>query len=311
MVTARIPIAFLFPGQGSQRPGMLDQLREDSISAATVDEAKSILGRDLAALDTAEALAGTEATQLALLIVGVACARMLDAAGIRADYVAGHSIGAFAAATHAGVLSFRDALRLVEIRGSAMAAAHPRGFGMAAISGIPQGSLEERLESERSRGAVLYLANLNGARQFTVSGADADLANVMEWARGNGASKAIRLDVATPSHSPLMNGVAARMRDAFDAIVLGAPRVPYLANRSARVLDDSRAIATDLAASVAEPVRWHEGMSALYERGGRGFIEMRPGVVLTHLMRNSFPDAQPFALESTGISTLRELFAAD
>src|SRR5687767_3738452 len=109
-------VAFLFPGQGSQRPGMLHALPDAAAVTDTLDEASERLGRDVRALDTAEALASTVATQLALLVAGVAADRALAAEGARPDMVAGHSVGGFAAAVSAGVLPFADALRLTRLR---------------------------------------------------------------------------------------------------------------------------------------------------------------------------------------------------
>jgi malonate decarboxylase epsilon subunit len=309
-VSAAAAIAFLFPGQGSQRPGMLARLRGDAVANAVLAEAESILGRDLAELDSAKALEGTQATQLALLIAGVAGARQLESQGIAAAYVAGHSVGAFAAAVHARALNFDDALRLVDLRGRAMARAYPQGYGMAAIAGVPERMLQAWIDSARARGATLYLANFNAARQFTVSGAQVDLDALIEQARAHGANKAIRLNVATPSHSPLMSGVAAQLRAALESIHLQDARVPCAANRNARIVSDARAIADDLADGVRYPVLWHEISCALHERGVRVCIEMAPGDVLTRLAQAAFDDARAFALESTDLATLHRFSQA-
>jgi malonate decarboxylase epsilon subunit len=307
LVNAEPSIAFLFPGQGSQRPGMLAQLRDDPIAAATLNEAQSILGRNPAELDTVAALAGTQATQLALLIAGVAGARILEHQGIAPAFVAGHSVGAFAAAVHAHALRFADALHLVQLRGDAMAQAHPQGFGMAAIAGVSEHALQLWIDAAKSHGTTLYPANRNAPDQFTVSGADADLAALIAHARTHGARAAMRLTVATPSHSPLMAAVAAQMQDAIQSIPMYGPRMPYVANHTARVLVDPRAIGADLAQGVAHPVLWHEATCALYERDVRVFIEMPPGDTLTKLAQAAFPDARAVALDTAGLPGLRAL----
>lgn len=294
-------IAFLFPGQGAQRPGMLTRLRDDPTATPTLDEAQIVLGRDLAELDAAQALAGTEATQLALLISGVVGARQLERHGVVPAYVAGHSVGAFAAAVHAQVFSFADALRLVELRARTMAQAYPRGYGMAAITGVPERIVQTWIDAAVVRGAILYLANRNALNQLTVSGTDVDLAALIEQARKHGARSAVRLAVATPSHSPLMSAVAARMNDALASVVLNKPRIPYVANRTARMLTDAPAVADDLAQGVAHPVLWHEASCALYERGVRLFVEMPPGDTLTKLAQVAFSDVRAIALESAGL----------
>jgi malonate decarboxylase epsilon subunit len=285
---------------------MLAQLRDDPIAAATLNEAQKILGRNPSELDSVTALAGTQATQLALLIAGVASARRLEHHGIAPAYVAGHSVGAFAAAVHAHALRFADALRLVQLRGGAMAQAHPQGFGMAAIAGVSEQTLQLWIDAAKSHGTTLYPANRNAPDQFTVSGADADLAALITHARTHGA-RAVRLAVATPSHSPLMAAVAAQMQDAIQSIPMYGPRMPYVANHTARVLVDLRAIGADLAQGVAHPVLWHEATCALYERDVRVFVEMPPGDTLTRLAQAAFPDARALALDTAGLPGLRAL----
>ncbi len=297
------PVGFLFPGQGSQRPGMLSRLRGSPI----YDEAEHALGRELATLDTADALSHTDAAQIALLVTAVADLRLLAEAGISADFVAGHSVGAFAAAVAAGVIDFVAALELVALRGRAMAQAQPRGFGMAAIVGVPERTVQTWIDEAVRAGATLYLTNRNAQRQFAVSGADADLEALIDRARNNGASKAMRLAVAVPSHSPLMSSVVPQLREALSRRTLQAPRVPYASNRTARLVLDTREIADDLAENVIHPVRWHEIMIALRERGVHRFVEVRPGNVLTRLVEATFDDVRAFALETTDVATLRDI----
>ena len=285
---------------------MLARLRDDPEHAALLDETQTALGRDLGELDTADALAGTEAAQIALFIASVASGRSLERSGIEPAFVAGHSVGAFAAAVAAGVMRFRDALTVVALRGHAMAQARPSGFGMAAFVGVPQATLQIWIDAATRRGATLYLANRNAARQFAVSGANADLDGLIDFARSHGASKAMRLAVAVPSHSPLMAEVAPQLRAALKNIVLKDPRIPYASNHTARLLRDAKSIADDLAENVAQPVRWSEIMTALYERGVRSFVEMQPGDVLTKLAQTSFDDVRAFALEATSVAQLRD-----
>lgn len=300
-------IAFLFPGQGSQRPGMLAHLRPTRIGTESLAEAAEVLAQSPLAFDSVEAQRGTRATQLGLLIAGVASARLLAEQNIEADFVAGHSVGAFAAAVHAQALRFDDGLRLVELRGRLMAQASPSGYGMAAIAGVPERTLQTWIEVARARGAVLYLANRNAARQFTVSGTESDLETLIAHARTHGASNALRLAVAAPSHSPLMDAVAEQMRIALHDTCVADARVPFATNRRARLETDSAAIGDDLASGVAHPVLWHEIVCALYERGVRTFIEMAPGKVLGNLAKSAFDDVHVFALDS---ANAREVAAA-
>jgi malonate decarboxylase epsilon subunit len=300
-------LAALFPGQGSQRPGMLAALRADATCAAVLDEAGAVLGCDPLQLDTEDALTGTHAAQIALLIAGVASARMLERHEIVPNYVAGHSVGAFAAAVHAHVLDFAAALRLVDLRGQEMGREFPRGYGMAAIAGVPEMVVRRWIDQAVARGATLFLANRNAERQFTISGAERDLDELMAQARQHGASAAVRLAVPVPSHSPLMSAVADRLRAALQSVQLRTARFPFGANRSARLLTDSNAIANDLAEGVAHPVRWHEITTALHERGVGLFLEMAPGDTLTLLAQSAFPDSRAVAVENVGIAGLRAL----
>jgi malonate decarboxylase epsilon subunit len=300
------PIAFLFPGQGSQRAGMLARLRDDPKNIALLNEAQTVLGRDLGELDSADALAGTEAAQIALFIASVASARSLERNGIEAAFVAGHSVGAFAAAVIAGVIGFRDALAVVALRGHAMGHARPSGFGMAAIIGVPQSAIQTWIDDATQRGATLYLTNRNAARQFAVSGANVDLDALIVFAKSHGASKAMRLAVAVPSHSPLMADVVPKLRQALKKVALKEPCIAYASNHTARLLSNADSVIDDLAENVAHPVRWSEIMAALYERGVRLYVEMQPGEVLTKLAQSSFDDVRAFSLETTSIAQLRD-----
>ena len=312
-MSAESKIAFLFPGQGAQKPGMLARLQRYSATAHLLDEARDVLAEDPFEFDTVEAQAGTRATQLGLLIAGVASAHLLSGESVVPDFVAGHSVGAFAAAVHARVLCFADALRLVDLRGRLMTAAYPRGYGMVAISGMPERTLQGWIDAARARGATLHLANRNASRQFTVSGEDADLAALLEHAQARGAGKAVRLAVAVPSHSPLMAGVAARMSEAIAEVPLDDARIPFATNRRARMETDGRAIGEDLATGVAHPVLWHEIVSALHERGVRTFVETAPGSVLGGLvqatlddvsMQGSLDEVRVFAFDRTDAAGL-------
>ena len=149
---------FAFPGQGAQKPGMLHRLPDEPQIAAALAEAGEVLGEDALALDSAEALQSTRAVQLCLLIAGVAGARLLMRDGLRPDYVAGLSIGAYPAAVTAGALAFADAVRLVALRGELMQRAYPQGYGMTALSGLDpvretHGQCEETSTTGQSQGA--------------------------------------------------------------------------------------------------------------------------------------------------------------
>ncbi|WP_024550345.1 malonate decarboxylase subunit epsilon [Siccibacter turicensis] len=285
-------IVMTFPGQGTQRAGMLEHLK----TSDAWREAREVLGDELETLDTPEALRHTRAVQLALLIAGVAGARALAARGVTPDIVSGLSIGAYPAAVIAGALAYDDALRLVALRGDLMEQAWPEGYGLTAIVGLRQPQVETLLA-----GSGAYLANLNAETQIVIAGSDAQMAAVGKAALAMGASKVNRLAVSVPSHCALLNEPAQKLARAFDKVTLTRPRCAYLSGSSARVLWQPERIADDLAFNMARTVRWQEAMIAAREREGRLAIEMPPGGVLTCLTRQAGWEGESISLERSGI----------
>lgn len=293
--------ALLFPGQGAQRPGLFRRLAAHPAVSATLEEAASVLGRDTAGLDDAGALQSTVAVQLAVTIAGVASARALLAEGLTSDAVAGLSVGAFAAAVTCGALSFPDALRLVSLRAESMARAAPSGYGMAAILGLTERDALGLVAHVSAR-HPLYLASVNAPTEMVVSGEDAALAAAAEEAHARGAS-ARRLQVAIPSHCPIMERVSITLREAMSALTLMRPRLPYVSNTRARVAVEGAEVAEDLILNVSRTVRWHDSVTLLHELGCRLFIESSPGQVLSGLVNASFPDARALALDEVPLAT--------
>lgn len=277
-----------FPGQGAQRAGMLHALPDHPLVARTLDAASDVLGRDIRALDTADALASTVSVQLCLLAAGVATARVLNDAGMEADAVAGLSIGAFPAAVIAGVLDYADAVRLVALRGKLMEDAYPRGYGMTAILGLDQSALERIIASVHGARSPVYLANLNAPAQFVIAGEAAAMARVSALAMEAGAHAAKPVAIAVPSHCALLAPQAEALARAFADITPGRPKVRYFSASAARQLRDPARIVEDLAANMALPVRWHDTMQLARETGMRLAVEMPPGNVLTRLAAPEF-----------------------
>lgn len=297
-------IALLFPGQGAQSPGFLHRLPQHAVVRSTLDQASEILGEDIAALDSAEALSSTVAVQLTTLVAGVAAWCALGEEGIAADAAAGLSVGAFAAAVACGALSFADALPLVKLRAQGMERAYPRGYGMAAIIGLNQRRVMELVEQAGGTGAQLYLANVNAPMQMVLSGPQAALDSVIASARQAGARKAKRLAVSVPSHCPLLDGVSRQLAQAMAEIQLKAPQIPYISNGRARLVHDAAGVAEDLINNVAATVRWHDAVTVLYELGARLFIEPPPGQVLSRLARDAFDDARSVAMEEMRLDSV-------
>lgn len=297
-------VALLFPGQGSQEAGMLRALPERPEVEKTLERAGALLGEDARDLDSEDRLGSTGTVQLGLLICGVASARALLAeAGPEADvgYVAGHSVGAFAAAVMSGALAFEDALELVRLRGRLMAGAFPEGYGMAVVEGMTERSVEEMAARARSYGGELYLANVNSPTQMVLAGEDGALERAAAEAREAGARRAERIAVSVPSHCPLLSGVSEELARALDEVEVRDPECVYVANRSARAARTGAEVREDLAKSVMSPVRWHDMTSLVSELGCSLFVESRPGHVLCRLAAQSPGTPRAVALADTDL----------
>jgi malonate decarboxylase epsilon subunit len=297
-------IAYLFPGQGAQRPGFLHRLPKHPAVSATLDEAAAVLGMQVLTLDDAAALASTVAVQLGVLIAGVAVARALSEEGLTVDAAAGLSAGAFGAAVACDALSFADALPLVKLRGECMQRTYPRGFGMAAITGLQEPQMAGIVEQIGGAGAQLYIANVNAPAQIVVSGPDRALEAAMEAAHAAGARRAERMAVSVPSHCPLLGGVAQQLATAMATIEVHDPRLPYISNRRARVVHDAQGVRDDLIRNVANAVRWYDSVTVLYELGVRLFIEPPPGQVLSHLAQQAFAEVRAVAVEDLQLNDI-------
>jgi malonate decarboxylase epsilon subunit len=297
-------VLFTFPGQGAQKPGMLHTLPDHPETARTLQEASDALGRDVLALDDAQALRSTVAVQLCLLVAGVAMARVLAAHGAMPKMVAGLSIGAWPAAVTAGVLEFEDAVRLVQLRARLMEDAYPSGYGMTAIGGLTRQQLEPLVAQVAASGHPAYLANLNAPRQIVVAGSDAALQTVADLALAHGAGRAERLAVAVPSHCELLDREAATLACAVEQVALARPRITYISSSQARGLFDGRRIGADLAANMARPVLWADTVRHAWERGARLAVEMPTGSVLTKLTGPEFPDGVALSCEATRLDSL-------
>jgi malonate decarboxylase epsilon subunit len=302
-------VLFTFPGQGAQKPGMLHALPAHPATERTLAEATQALGRDVLALDAAEALRSTVAVQLSLLVAGVAMARVLAAHGAAPRMVAGLSIGAWPAAVVAGVLDFSDAVRLVELRARLMEDAYPHGYGMTAIGGLTRQQLEPLLAQVHG---PAYLANLNAPRQLVVSGSAPALDAVAALALAHGATRAERLAVPVPSHSPLLDDQARTLACACDQVPRKRPRITYVSSSAARALFDADRIMADLAANMARPVLWADTLRHAWERGARTALEMPSGSVLTRLaLEADFGAGIALCADGNRLDTLVQVARAD
>ncbi|HAX9715625.1 TPA: malonate decarboxylase subunit epsilon [Serratia marcescens] len=292
-------ILFTFPGQGTQRAGMLQNLPARD---AIMKQMRAVLGDEAEHLDSAAALEHTRSVQLCLLIAGVAWAQELEHNGVKPDMVSGLSIGAFPAAVVAGVINFFDALRLVALRGDLMEQAYPEGYGLTAIVGLRIEQVEALVA-----GSGAYIANINAEQQIVIAGSEQTMATVAHRALELGAQKARQLAVSVPSHCALLDEPAQKLKQAFADVALSRPTCAYLSGSTGRVQWLPEQIADDLALNMARTVYWREAMIAANERDVRLAIEMPPGNVLSGLTRQAFREGITVCREQNSVATIAHL----
>ena len=280
-------LAFVFPGQGSQQVGMLADFFEESVVAATFAEASEVLGYDLANLvknGPAEDLNRTENTQPALLTASIALWRLYCERGGKAPVMmAGHSLGEYSALVCAGAMDFKDAVRLVNLRGKFMQDAVAPGEGaMAAILGLDDGDVVD-VCAKAAEDDVVEAVNFNAIGQVVVAGQVAAVKRAVELAKEAGARKAIELPVSVPSHCALMKPAAERLATELESIALKTPVIPVIQNVTAGICDDPEQLKVNLVAQLHSPVRWVESINVMLQSGVESFAECGPGKVLAGL----------------------------
>ena len=286
--------AFLFPGQGSQFPGMGKSLADAyPVARHTFEEADEALGFSLSTLcfeGPEDQLKLTEHTQPALVTVSTAAFRVLQEKGLAPDYVAGHSLGEYSALVAAGSLGFADAVRLVRKRGSYMQQAVPPGVGaMAALLKLPEDKLAAVL-AEAAQGEVVQAANLNSPDQVVISGNVAAVNRACELAKAAGARRAVLLPVSAPFHCSLMKPAQERLAADLDATTFAELRIPLVNNWQAKLVTSGEDARRGLFEQVPNPVRWAESVRLLASLGITRTIEVGAGAVLTGLLKNIQPD---------------------
>lgn len=282
-------LAFLFPGQGAQAVGMgralADAFPEARETFATADR---VLGFGLTELcwnGPAEDLKKSKNTQPALLTHSVAAWRLVEAAGVTPDFVAGHSLGEYSACVAAGALSFEDALVVTRRRGELMyEAGLARPGAMAAVLGLSAADVEAAC-AEAADAGVVRAANLNAPGQVVISGEPAAVDLACEKAKARGAKRAIKLEVSGAFHSPLMEPAAVGLREALAGVTIRDARCPIVSNAWARPVQRADEIRRALEEQLLASVRWEESMRLLRAEGVEGFVELGTGKVLRGLLR--------------------------
>ena len=286
--------AFVFPGQGSQAVGMGQALAEAHPEArdvfAAVNEA---LEQDLSGLmanGPADELTLTENAQPALMAVSMAVMRVLEARGLKlaeaASYVAGHSLGEYAALTAAGALELEDTARLLKLRGQAMQRAVPVGVGaMAALLGLDFDAVAEIANEVSGDNEICGAANDNANGQVVISGHAGAVARACDLAKERGAKRAMELPVSAPFHCSLMQPAADEMAAALADTKISIPVVPVIANVTAEAISDPEAIRKLLVEQVTGSVRWRESMIWAADKGVTELVEIGSGKVLTGMAK--------------------------
>jgi len=299
-----VDVAFLFPGQGSQEPGMLHDLTPGQGTEAVLREMSGTLGFDVLPLDTAGALKSTIGVQLSLLASGVATARHLLSRGIRPSVVAGMSVGAFAAAVLADAISLSDATKLVRSRAEQMEGLYQAGYGMAAIIGLSESQVSSISEGVTTDSQPVFVSNLNAPRQIVVAGFVRAIKEVLARARALGARKTELLRVSVPSHCPLMESVAHSLDRQLQDMKVRDPKCIYISNIHARAVRTAKGVREDLANNIAHTVRWHEATEVAQQLGTQIYIEMPPGHVLSDLARDNLVGVAAHPVSSTNLEWL-------
>lgn len=282
-------IAFVFPGQGSQYVGMGKEVSENYQEAkSTFMKADRVLGRNISELcfnGPGEALKDTLNAQPGILTVSIALFQALKAEGIRADYTAGHSLGEYSALVASEVLSFSEAVSLVQKRAQLMAGADPDHQGtMAAVLGLDRETLASCLIEAQKTGPV-EAANYNCPGQIVISGAKTGIAKAQELVAAKGG-KFIPLSVSGPFHSSFMKSAADVFKIQLESVTWKEPAIPVIANISAKAYHSGEII-DNLYQQVYSSVLWEDSINYLHQQGVEVFIEIGPGKVLSGLIKKT------------------------
>jgi [acyl-carrier-protein] S-malonyltransferase len=304
-------IAFIFPGQGSQYPGMCKELADTfSVAKQVFEEADDALGLKLSSIcfsGSEEELKLTANTQPAILTTSIAVLRVLQhETGLAADFLAGHSLGEYSALVCSGALTFADAVRTVRARGTFMQEAVPVGTGtMAAMLSVEKDVLED-ICREAAQGDVVSPANFNSPGQIVIAGGTAAINRAIEIAKARGFRKAMLLPVSAPFHCAMMKPAADRLAEVLAAVSVSEMSRPVVANATAVPNSDKEQVRPLLVTQVCAPVLWEQSVAAMVEQGVSRFVEIGPGKVLCGLVKRITKEAESANIEDVaGLKALQ------
>ena len=296
-------IGFIFPGQGSQKLGMLAELAAKfSVVEETFAQASTVLGKDLwqvSQTDQKEQLNRTDITQPVLLAASVALWRVWeDQQGSQPSILAGHSLGEYSALVCSGVLAFSDAIQLVHQRGLYMQAAVSAGTGkMAAIVGLADDKIAGLCE-QAAQGQVVSAANFNSPGQTVIAGDVDAVERAMVLCKEAGAKRALPLNVSVPSHCSLMKPAAEQLQAELDRVQFNSPQIPIVQNVNAQISEDPNLLKENLIKQLYMPVLWVDSVKCMRENGVEKLLECGPGKVLSGLIRRIEPEISCFASDN-------------
>ncbi len=305
-----ISSAFIFPGQGSQYPGMGKELAENfKIARETFEEADDTLGFSLSTLcfeGPEEQLKLTANTQPAILAASVAALRVIQSESpLAANYLAGHSLGEYSALVAADALTFTDAVATVRARGTYMQEAVPVGVGgMAAILGVDADLLAE-ICAEAAQGEVVAPANFNSPGQIVIAGHSGAVGRVIEIAKERGFRKAMLLPVSAPFHCSLMAPAGERLAATLSKVSISQMNTPVVSNVEALPNQERERVKELLVRQVSSPVLWESSVQQMVDMGVERFIEIGPGKVLSGLVKRTAKGACVANVED--VATLKAL----
>ena len=309
--------AVIFPGQGSQYPGMgKDFFEEFEVARQTYELAGTAAGLDVKTLcfTENEKLNQTEYTQIAMLATEVAMFQVAKSLGLQADASAGLSLGEYGALAAAGVMAPVDYFRIIRRRGILMQEAYPSGGGMMAVLGLSGEQVEAALQAghaeiachddakSSTKRSIVTIANYNCPGQIVLSGEQAALENARESMMAAGAKRCVPLNVSGPFHSSLLTEAGAALRKELEGVNLEKPAVPYVTNVDASYVTDKVRVKDLLSRQISSSVRWQQSMERMITDGFDTFVEIGPGKTLKGFLRKIDP-----AVTCHSIGTVEEM----